>query len=56
MPVIIKDFFQVGHFPALINFPDFPLTFPDVYDIPATVQIGLGVLLSEQESMHKFSP
>jgi len=47
-------FFQGGHFPVLIKFPDFSLTFPDVYDIPASgdsTQIGLGVLVIEQESM-----
>jgi len=35
--VVNRHITQGGHFPVLIKFPDFSLTFPDVYDIPATV-------------------
>ena len=34
---VVAVFFRGGRFPVLTKFPDFSPTFPDVYDIPATV-------------------
>jgi len=40
-----------GHFPVLIKFPDFSRCLRHTGD---SIQIGLGVLVREQESMNKY--